>query len=44
LAGLLLGVASLMSTPFIIAGGLKIVYDLISYQSFKTVKPPKEKA
>jgi MFS family permease len=42
LAGLLLTVSWLMSAPFLIAGGLKIVYDLTLYRSFKTTKPPEE--
>jgi MFS family permease len=44
LAGLLMAVSWLMSAPFLIAGGLKIIYDLILYWSFKTIKPPEEKA
>jgi MFS family permease len=39
--GALLG-ASLLSAPFFIAGGLKIVYDLSLYQSFRSLKPPEE--
>jgi len=31
-----------LSFPFIIAGGLKIIYDLLLYWSFKTIKPPEE--
>jgi len=26
------------------AGGLKIVYDLILYRAFRTIKPPEEQA
>jgi MFS family permease len=40
--GLLLGSAALMSLPFIISGSLKVIYDLILYRSFQTVKPPEE--
>jgi MFS family permease len=43
LAGLLLG-ASLISAPFFLCGGIKIIYDLLLYRSFSTVKPPEEKA
>ncbi|MBI3244738.1 MAG: MFS transporter [Chloroflexi bacterium] len=39
--GALLG-ASLLSAPFFLAGGLKIVYDLSLYQSFRSLKPPEE--
>lgn len=42
LAGLLLANAAFISVPFLLAGGLKIVYDLLLYYSFKTLKPPEE--
>ena len=38
----LVGSAALMSAPFFIAGGLKIVYDLMLYRGFKAVQPPEE--
>ena len=41
-AGLLLGSPSLMSGLFFLAGGLKIVYDLLLLAAFRTVKPPEE--
>jgi len=41
LTGILLG-ASLLSTPFFLAGSLKIVYDLLLYRSFRTLRPPEE--
>jgi MFS family permease len=31
-----------ISAPFFLAGGLKIVYDLLLYQSFRTLRPPEE--
>jgi MFS family permease len=34
--------ASLLSLPFFLAGGLKIVYDLTLYRSFRALKPPEE--
>jgi MFS family permease len=43
-AGPLLGVAALASVPFFIAGGLKIVYDLALWRSFRAIKPPEEAA
>ena len=43
LSGLLLGVPALLSAPFFLAGALKIVYDLLLYRSFRTMKPPEEK-
>ena len=42
LAGPMLGVATLASAPFFVAGGLKIAYDLALWRSFRTVKPPEE--
>jgi MFS family permease len=41
--GPLLANASLLSVPFFLSGGLKIVYDLLLYRSFKSIKPPEEK-
>jgi len=41
-AGVLFGSPALMSIPFYLAGGLKIVYDLLLLQSFRSVKPPEE--
>jgi len=41
--GALLG-ASLLSVPFLFAGGLKLVYDLALYMSFRAIKPPEEQA
>lgn len=41
--GPLLANAALMNVPFFLSGGLKIVYDLILYRSFKAIKPPEEK-
>jgi len=43
MAGVLLG-ASLTSVPFLISGGLKIIYDLAIWLSFRAVKPPEERA
>ncbi len=41
--GPLLANAALLSLPFFLSGGLKIVYDLLLYRSFKAIKPPEEK-
>ncbi len=41
-AGLLLGSPALMSGPFFVAGGLKIVYDLLLLAAFRGVKPLEE--
>jgi len=40
LSGILL--ASLASAPFFLAGGLKIIYDLLLYRGFKAIRPPEE--
>jgi len=42
LSGLLISIPGLISVPFYLCGGLKIVYDLILYRSFKELKPPEE--
>ncbi len=39
--GIMIGM-SLQAAPFIISGGLKIVYDLALYRSFQALKPPEE--
>ncbi|HVP78018.1 MAG TPA: MFS transporter [Thermodesulfobacteriota bacterium] len=41
--GPLLAQAALLNVPFFLSGGLKIVYDLLLYRSFKAIKPPEEK-
>jgi MFS family permease len=41
-AGFLFARPTLISVPFFIAGTLKIVYDLMLYQGFATVRPPEE--
>jgi MFS family permease len=43
LTGFFFSVPMLFSAPFFLTGGLKIVYDLLLYRSFQTVKPPEEK-
>lgn len=42
ITGPLLASAALASVPFFISGSLKIVYDLLLYRSFKSVRPPEE--
>jgi MFS family permease len=41
--GPLLANAALLSFPFFLSGGLKIVYDLLLYRNFRAIKPPEEK-
>jgi MFS family permease len=42
ISGRLLAIPSLVNAPFLLAGGLKIIYDLLLYRSFRAVKPPEE--
>jgi MFS family permease len=44
LTGLLFSIPALFSAPFFLSGGLKIVYDLLLYREFRSVKPPEENA
>jgi MFS family permease len=43
LTGLFFSVPALLSAPFILSGGLKIIYDLLLFREFRMVKPPEEK-
>jgi MFS family permease len=43
IAGPLFAVASLASLPFLIGGGLKVVYDLLLYRRFVSMPPPEER-
>jgi MFS family permease len=38
----LVGIPGLAGAPFVIAGSLKIAYDLLLYRSFQAVRPPEE--
>jgi MFS family permease len=42
LTSLFLANPALLGAPFLISGGLKLVYDLIMYRSFQAVRPPEE--
>ena len=42
LVGLLLSRRSLIDVPFFVAGALKILYDLLLYHEFVSVRPPEE--
>jgi len=42
LTGIFLSVPLLLSAPFFLSGGLKIIYDLLLYRSFSQLKPPEE--
>ena len=42
LTGLLFSIPLLFNAPFFLAGGLKIIYDLLLYREFRAVKPPEE--
>jgi len=41
-AGFLFARPSLINVPFLIAGTLKIIYDLLLYKEFVAVRPPEE--
>jgi MFS family permease len=43
IAGPLFATAALASLPFLISGGLKIVYDLLLYRAFRSQPPPEER-
>jgi MFS family permease len=42
ITGQLLAVPALIGAPFLIAGGLKIIYDILVWRGFRAVKPPEE--
>ena len=42
LTGIFLGASALISAPFILSGGLKIIYDLTLWRQFRLLKPPEE--
>ncbi len=42
LATALIGVPALAGVPFFLAGGIKIVYDLLLYRRFAALRPPEE--
>jgi MFS family permease len=44
IAGPLLANAALLNIAFFLSGGLKIIYDLLLYRSFRVIKPPEEKS
>jgi MFS family permease len=43
LTGALMSYPTLLNVPFYLAGGLKIIYDVLLYRSFKSTKPPEER-
>lgn len=42
LTGLFFSIPVLFSAPFFFSGGLKIVYDLLLFREFRSIKPPEE--
>ncbi len=42
LTGLLFSIPLLFNAPFFLSGGIKIIYDLLLYREFRSVKPPEE--
>jgi hypothetical protein len=43
LAGPLFASAALSGVPFLVAGGLKILYDLVLYARFRSLPAPEER-
>ncbi len=43
LTGVLFSIPALFNAPLFLAGGLKIVYDLLLFREFRSIKPPEEK-
>ncbi|MDP1714980.1 MAG: MFS transporter [Anaerolineales bacterium] len=43
LTGIFFSIPVLFSAPFFFSGGLKIVYDLLLFREFRSIKPPEEK-
>ena len=44
LTGIFFSIPFLFSAPFLFAGGLKIIYDLLLFREFRSIKPPEENA
>jgi MFS family permease len=42
LTGIFLGIPALLSFPFFLSGGLKIIYDIALWRNFRAIKPPEE--
>ena len=42
ITGVLISIPGLLSLPFFLSGGLKIIYDLSLYSGFRSIKPPEE--
>ncbi len=42
LSGPLLASPALLNVPFLLSGGIKIIYDLLLYRSFRNLRPPEE--
>ena len=43
LAGMFMAIPALFSVPFFLSGGLKIIYDMLLYNSFHNQRPPEER-
>jgi MFS family permease len=44
LAGVFIGNPAFLGAPFFVAGGLKVIYDLLLYRSFRALKAPEERS
>lgn len=43
LTGILFSIPTWFNAPLLLAGGLKIIYDLLFFREFRSIKPPEEK-
>lgn len=43
LTGILFSIPTLFNAPLLLAGGLKIIYDLLLFREFRSIRPPEEK-
>jgi MFS family permease len=43
LTGIFLASRALLSLPFFLSGGLKLIYDALLYRNFRALRPPEEK-
>ncbi|RJP49517.1 MAG: MFS transporter [Anaerolineaceae bacterium] len=43
LTGIFFSIPILFNAPLLLAGGLKIIYDLLLFREFRSIKPPEEK-
>ncbi len=42
ITGQLMSISGLIGAPFVVAGGLKLIYDVLVWRGFRALKPPEE--